>query len=674
MRFSFPYKFNLKLAFVGCSLLITKFCLSQTSSLVSLSPTGKLVYTADAKGNRIPDFSGVGYMNSEVPVPDIPVVLTIAPVAGDNLNNIQNAINQVAAMTPDANGFRGAILLQAGTYNVSNTININTSGIVLKGVGYNGNGTNIIATSPFQYTLFNFEGSNGTSTIGSSKKSITDAYVPFGSHTVNVASGHSFAVNDRVMLHRIPKQSWIDLLTMAQWGWTVSGYDVYYERKVTKVNGNAITLDAPVMDMIDTAYATGELVKYNSSRIEKCGIENMRLSSYYASETDENHGWTAVAFDNIVHSWARNLEVYYFGFSAVDMRGGASWITVDSCKMYDAKSTLDGGRRYSFFIDGQRNLVKNCTTRRGRHDFIMSSIAAGPNVFYNCTATLQQNDIGPHHRWSTGTLFDNITGNGNMNVQNRTNSGTGHGWTAAQTMYWNCTAAKMIIQDPQGDHINWAIGCKAPVITNVGDFTTEPLGFVESQGIPIAAIPSLFMKQLEERLNALLPVTLSGFTVSKQNNNILLAWSTASEINNKIFVIEHATDGIHFKTIGTVKAASNISQTNNYSFVHINPGYGTHFYRLKQVDADGQYTYSPIRIINNAAQGISLQSNIINSELIVHAEIEKTISAAIINSNGQIIRTINIQPGTNSYALPNMPSGIYFIKTDNTITIRFIKQ
>ena len=52
-------------------------------------------------------------MGGTVPLPNVPVVLTISPVSGDNQANIQNALDQIAAMAPDANGFRGALLLTA---------------------------------------------------------------------------------------------------------------------------------------------------------------------------------------------------------------------------------------------------------------------------------------------------------------------------------------------------------------------------------------------------------------------------------------------------------------------------------------------------------------------------------------------------------------------------------
>jgi len=504
-----------------CSLLLftifVQISIAQSTSLISVDTNGKLIYTPDSKGNIVPDFSGVGYRNSESPIPNVAVVKTVNAVVGDNLANIQNAINEVSAYTPDANGFRGTILFKAGTYNISNSITISASGIVLRGEGFDGTGTNFVATKTTQHNLINFAGISGTASLSSSKKSITDAYVPIGTKQVTVASGHTFMVGDAVFVHRIPNDAWISLLGMDKLtsiipqdpttvDWVASSYDLYSERKVTAVNGNLITLDAPIMDIIDPVYATGELMKYTSNRIEKCGIENIRLFSNYTSDTDENHGWEAISFDNIINAWARNVEVYYFGYSAVHIASSAAWITVDSCKMLDAKSIITGGRRYSFNVDGQRNLVQNCTTRRGRHDYVNGSRTCGPNVFYNCIATIQNSDIGPHHRWSTGILFDNIVGNGSQDVQNRLDSGSGHGWSGGQIMFWNCTAGKMIVQDPPGDERNWAIGCKSSVITNVGDWTTELLGTIESKGTFISTIPSLFQAQLNERLSSLLSV------------------------------------------------------------------------------------------------------------------------------------------------------------------------
>ena len=112
------------------------------SQIVYYDSSRKLTYMSDAEGNRIPDFSYAGYKNGETEIPDVPVVKTIAPIAGDNTQHIQSAIDQVGAMPLDANGIRGALLLAAGTYQVEGTIRINYDGIVLRGADDNADPAN----------------------------------------------------------------------------------------------------------------------------------------------------------------------------------------------------------------------------------------------------------------------------------------------------------------------------------------------------------------------------------------------------------------------------------------------------------------------------------------------------------------------------------------------------
>lgn len=497
-----------------CFAAIFASSIAQTTTLVSIGTNGALTYKPDAVGSIIPDYSGVGYKNSEALIPVVPVVKTVSPVSGDNTNNIQTAINEVATMPLQSNGFRGAILFKAGLYEIASTINISTSGIVLRGEGYT---TEFKATGTTQYDLIRING--GSVTVQSStQKKITDAFVPIGVKTITVESGHSFLAGDWIYLRREPNAAWISMLGMDLLAleslpdvvnWTADGYKINYERQILTVNGNKITLDAPVMDIIDPLYANAFVSKISSTRITNVGIEYMKLTSAYKTswssgttnvEHDEEHGWNAVKISSARDCWVKKVSAYYFGYSCVNIGSAASFVTVDSCAMYDPISKIEGGRRYSFNVDGQRNLVQYCVTRNGRHDYVNGARVPGPNVFYKCTANSQRADIGPHHRWATGTLFDNITGNGEMNVQDRQTSGTGHGWAGSQILFWNCKVNKIIIQSPPSYHTNWAIGCTSPTITNVGYYVTRTKGIVESPNIPITAIPSLFVTQLKERL------------------------------------------------------------------------------------------------------------------------------------------------------------------------------
>ncbi|WP_345949351.1 hypothetical protein ABDD95_21120 [Mucilaginibacter sp. PAMB04274] len=120
------------------------------TDLVRLQKDGSLQYKADAKGNTLPDFSNVGYHSGEKQWPNVPVVKTISPAAeGSSEQIIQDAINEVSARAPDANGYRGAVLLKKGKYLVPGTIRITKNGIVIRGEGNTANGTCIVAIAAY---------------------------------------------------------------------------------------------------------------------------------------------------------------------------------------------------------------------------------------------------------------------------------------------------------------------------------------------------------------------------------------------------------------------------------------------------------------------------------------------------------------------------------------------
>ena len=483
--------------------LLTFNVFGQTTSLVTIDDAGHLTYTPDKNGNVLPDFSYVGYHHGEKAIPDVEVVKAISPVGGDNRYHIQSAIDAVAALPADANGHKGAVLLNSGLYEVEGTIFMK-SGVVLRGLG-NTTIIRAVFTTRDPLISINSKASPGHELIASTKTQITDAYVPFGARTFTIETGHSFKKGDRVVLQREPTEKWVDLVGR-EYGWSVRGYTVDFFRVIEAVNGNTITIDAPVVDHIYDGIANGYLYKYNNSPDYKTeiGIEHMQLETSYADENDRNHSHSAIQVYAAENGWVRNVDTYHFTMSAVSFSGGYKW-TVDNCRYLRPVGRLNSGTRYSFGIGkGQQILIQNCFSDFGRHDFASGSRTPGPNVFSNCVAMNCWNVSGPHHRWSVGVLYDRVYTDLDLNVENRTNSGSGHGWAGANHVMWNChTYSRMVIHEPPTDASNWAIGCIAGEgITGVGRKATEPLGLVESEGVHIADIPSLYRAQLNDRLGA----------------------------------------------------------------------------------------------------------------------------------------------------------------------------
>ncbi len=472
------------------------------SSLVYPGPDGKLVYAPYAncgdtrKLNTIPDWSSCGYLGGGVRIPDVPAVVTISPVSGDNRSSIQAAIDYVSELPCDANGFRGAVLLTKGRYPVEGTLQIVAGGVVLRGEGQSPQGTAIVDTGQGQDTLIVVKGGSRAD-FTNIRARITDPFVPVGAVRFQVSSVAEFPVGDRVIVHRQTNDKWIDDLNMRQYGWTASGYEDRWERVITEIVGNEITLDAPVVQAIEEQYGGGEIYKCAiGSRIRQVGIENLWLESEYDDPTDETHGWNAIELSNVEDAWVRQVTSRYFGYSCVSVLGGARNVTVQDCACLDPKSQITGSRRYSFNLDDCcLVLVQRCFAREGRHDFVTGSRVPGPNVFVDCFAMNCRADSGNHHRYAEGTLFDNVKVT-NLAVENRQTSGSGHGWSGAQTLFWNCQAAT-ICHAPLGA-MNWAIGIVG--IRRYGSWAPqEPLGHWESLGVHVCP-RSLYYKQLEDRL------------------------------------------------------------------------------------------------------------------------------------------------------------------------------
>ena len=502
-----------------CLALQPAFASTNLSRWAYPGPSGRLICQPDPLGNRILDYSGVGYRGGSVPLPSsntVPVRVTASPVGGDNTANIQAAINQVSALPLDTNGFRGAVLLSAGLYPCSNTISIKASGVVLRGVGSstNGTGTVLEATAAKQYTLIEVTGS-GSASSGTAHN-ITNRYVPVGARSFYVDNTNGLFVGAEVFVRRVATSNWIHDLGMDLLGpppdvpWTASGYMIDMDRFITHMEGNLVFVDAPITCAIDTGYTNGTIRPFTwSGRITNVGIEHIYAKSdYFGSTTNEAHGWTFIQFDNTVHGWVRDVVSQYFGYSCVNLNSGDKFITVQDCQSLDPISIITGGRRYAFCMnDVQYCLVKNCYTRQDRHQFVTQSLTIGPCAFVDGLSDNAHAEAGPHQRWATGILWDNVTVHGgNNDIQNAGNSGTGHGWEGANCVIWNNAANGFIVQDPPGAH-NWLIGSVGPIQNgtawNIG-YTNMPHapGEYDSSGSGATNVfpDSLYFSQLQARL------------------------------------------------------------------------------------------------------------------------------------------------------------------------------
>jgi hypothetical protein len=270
--------------------------------------------------------------------------------------------------------------------------------------------------------LFDVGGGGGIGEIGGTRKTITDAFVPVGAMSVHVADGSGFSPGDRIVVQNTVNQQWLDDLSyMTQWGWSVEGYQLPFRRVITAVDGNRVTLDSPIVQPIEDQYGSGDIYQYSfAGELENIGFEGLRLESTYVSETDEEHGWYAINVNGLQNGWVRQVTSRYFGQGLVQIGGRSQQITVEDCAHLDPKSEIAGGHRYSFNInDSQHILFQRCLARHGRHDYVSGSRTTGPNAFVDCRADDTYGDIGPHHRYSTGQIYDNVMGGKDQRAEPR---------------------------------------------------------------------------------------------------------------------------------------------------------------------------------------------------------------------------------------------------------------
>lgn len=447
---------------------------------------GKMVYIPDYRGNRIPDFSLVGYMSGAEEIPDVPVKAVVEPGEGKDDQRIQAAINRVAAMDPDENGFRGAVLLKKGVYRVGR-VNIRTGGVVLRGEGSGGSRQTTLHDpgkpldkGNFMQKLAKMDGTFlitdhepfhvGGSGIKEGEKvtEVLDNYVPVGATTFSVRDPGDLKAGDTVFVKRHANDAWIHAIGMdripgAKRQWTP--HTMNFERKITAVDGERVTIDAPILTAIESRWGGGSVTRVSDAgRISQVGVENMRMIQYVTLDKESGLGryrGLAVQFSGVKDSWIRDVVTeHYYDKGTFWLKEATRNITITGCSNLNADDVYFSGYvpRYAIKIGGGGhscfNLVENGYVKNYRHAYYVDYRVTGPNVFHNSVGEKDITNSEPHHLWSSGGLYDTM--DGSMAFMNRLTYGSGHGWAGANYVAWN-TRGRLICERPPTAQ-NWAVG------------------------------------------------------------------------------------------------------------------------------------------------------------------------------------------------------------------------
>ncbi|MFD8081562.1 hypothetical protein ACFV4F_07675 [Kitasatospora sp. NPDC059722] len=480
---------------------------------------GRLVYGHDAQGNRIPDFSYAGYRNGAQPLPTAKVAVTLDPApSGDDADRIQQALDKVAAMPVGPDGLRGAVMLSAGTFRVGKALRIKASGVVLRGAGSGSGGTKLVASGEPR-PLVELAGEGAPQKNGA-EHAVTDDYVPVGATTLTLDSAAGLKAGQQIVVQRPQEDAWIKAVGMdsipprpdgtPSKPWTPND-GLQFQRTVTAVDGNRVTLDIPLTNALEKQYTHAKVWAYDfPGRISQVGVEGFSAdgSAFTSAPGYDEHGYFAsrfVDFAAVQDAWARDIAADRFGAGVGSIGATASRVTVADTSATGMEHAVPQRAPFAqpgaYSIDGQQSLVVNCKVSGSNvHAWLTGARVAGPNVFSHCTSDNTGGfrlDAGPHQRWATGTLYDDITmlhsrgPSDDLALTNRANAGSGQGWAGANQVMWNADVGYYGVENPPTAH-NWAFGTRGTPVEG------RQTGVLVSTGTPVQP-ESLYAQQLAER-------------------------------------------------------------------------------------------------------------------------------------------------------------------------------
>ena len=490
------------------------------------------------------DFSHAGYRGGGVATPVLPALIRVEPGEGDDTDLILAALDQAARTPPDAEGRRGAVLLAAGEFQVEGQIRLEVGGVALRGEGQQA--TTIVATGVDRRALI----AVGARHVAPDPVKDADLRIigvtPVGASRLMLETTQGLAPGDVVVIRRPSTAEWMADLGMdafvgwrpeSRLNWKPGSRDVVWQRRIVAIEGPSVVLDAPLSMALATDDGATARRGVSTSRIREVGIENLRLISRHdpSRPADEDHSWTGIAVDRAEDVWIRNVAFEGFVGSAVDLGPDSRRVTAQDLNAGRPVSEIGGLRRRTFYTAGQQTLFQRCASVGGIHDFAAGHVAAGPNVFLDCTATDANGDSGTQESWATGVLFDGVkVRGGGLTLTHRGRDGQGVGWSAANSVLWNCEATFVEVRNPPGAK-NVAVGCRGE---RSGDGVLEDARVMPGRDFHRAQPQepvSLYRMQLDRRLGvkglealepAAFPAEMSG--IPRLTEAAVAAWKRAT--------------------------------------------------------------------------------------------------------------------------------------------------
>ncbi len=275
--------------------------------------------------------------------------------------------------------------------------------------------------------------------------------------------------------------------------------------------------------------------------------------------------------------------------------------------------------------------------------------------------------IGAANTGGAGFEVTNFSSDGYWKIDNLANtlidgeytiSLTGEGFLSLQNSLSQLTMVKRV------NGGNWF--CPGNHLSAIGDLTTPTLRRSGVSGFSNFGYAG--------GATNVLPITLVSFDAKCDGSQVTLKWSTASESNNKEFNIEESDDAIFWKTVKTVPGAGNSNSNKNYGEIIESSYFGGSYFRLKQVDYNGDSeTFDPVFV--NCEKKVKNEVKIYPNPAIEYANVEITssdemdIQLTLFSTSGQILlsQKVKLEIGNNIVRLDvsALPVGAYHLNLSN---------
>lgn len=177
----------------------------------------------------------------------------------------------------------------------------------------------------------------------------------------------------------------------------------------------------------------------------------------------------------------------------------------------------------------------------------------------------------------------------------------------------------------------------------------------------------------------LLPVKFISFDIVRQNNDVLVQWETAEEMNNSYYELQRSDNGSDWNTISHVTATAAPTNTHSYSYVDKNVPHKLFYYRIREVDADGKYAITQVRALKNEMGNTEITVSAGPSNLIyLHfsEQVKGSVVVRLVSSNGQTIsrEKFNEPAGQVTVGAQNAIKGIYVVTVADGQNLKFSKE